>query len=730
MKKLYYLIIFLFSLLFFVDGTAQSVIIGPGDYSSITYGPLRSSSTANQNGRYAYIYPASLLGAMEHGSTIRSVEFSRAGLNEMVGTVNFKIYLGSTSLEDWGSSTLPWDSALTQATLVYDANPTTAVGNSPGFKVFSFGTPFVYDTTNGKNLVVLTEYSQVEGQTSTINWSYDNSTGVPAYANYQTKYSYGTSLPASLASSNERHPQIKINFPLSNDAGIFSVSPSGLYYYPAGTTELPMTGMVINEGLNAATFTVTRTIYDGSSSVYTNTQNVTNLAYGETQEVAFIPFTGYVLGTEYTIKDSVFLTGDGNPLNDVMMTSFIPQIAKPAVFVFSSATTNERSNRDSTILALDTYGLIYDTLDRDNGLQDLSSWSTVIWSDESSVQDDERMKLMAFLNSGTELDEKSLIIAGDDIGFNHGRSGATMYDTVFYQQYLHAFYYLDDGNGTPDASRICGEIVNPGLCDSISSSYPDGIGALYGAQVAYRFADLPSNSDTVVAVVFDGPIYNVCYYAFEFREIVESVTDGVNQIMDGALVWVVAAGGTIPVELMTFNVSVNENNVTLNWATATETNNQGFTVERRYGDNEFRQIAFIKGKGTTTERVNYSYTDTKLAPGNYVYRLKQMDNDGSFTYSNEVNAVVELPKVYSLEQNYPNPFNPVTRIKYSVPVESFVNLAVYNILGEKVATLVQEIAKAGVYDVDFNASAFASGIYFYRLEAGDFISIKKMMLLK
>src|SRR4030095_12076862 len=91
---------------------------------------------------------------------------------------------------------------------------------------------------------------------------------------------------------------------------------------------------------------------------------------------------------------------------------------------------------------------------------------------------------------------------------------------------------------------------------------------------------------------------------------------------------------------------------------------------------------------------------------------------------------IEIPNYYSLSQNYPNPFNPVTNIKYTIPKTGIVKLKVFDVLGKEVRTLVNELKSPGVYNVDFDASNLASGIYFYRIEAGDFTAVKKMMLVK
>ena len=186
----------------------------------------------------------------------------------------------------------------------------------------------------------------------------------------------------------------------------------------------------------------------------------------------------------------------------------------------------------------------------------------------------------------------------------------------------------------------------------------------------------------------------------------------------------------VPVELTSFTASVNKTDVTLNWKTVTETNNQGFDIERMGEGGQFEKIGYVAGFGTTTEPKNYSFNDTKLEPGNYTYRLKQVDLDGTYKYSDEVNIEVSQPLEYSLEQNYPNPFNPSTIIKYSIPEDGVVKLAVYNLLGEEVTNLVNTQQKAGRYEVVFDASGFASGVYIYRLESNSYSSIKKMLLIK
>lgn len=202
------------------------------------------------------------------------------------------------------------------------------------------------------------------------------------------------------------------------------------------------------------------------------------------------------------------------------------------------------------------------------------------------------------------------------------------------------------------------------------------------------------------------------------------------QLIENAA-WILSPENIVPVELVSLNASVTNNNVTLNWITASELNNSGFSVERRVaGDLMYQSVGFVQGRGTTTEMSSYAFTDMNLRDGSYIYRLKQVDFDGSFEYSSEVYVDITAPSVYALEQNYPNPFNPSTLIKYSLSQEGMVNLVVYNLLGEKVAILVNEVQKAGRHEIIFDASQLASGIYFYRIEASSFSSVRKMLLMK
>lgn len=186
----------------------------------------------------------------------------------------------------------------------------------------------------------------------------------------------------------------------------------------------------------------------------------------------------------------------------------------------------------------------------------------------------------------------------------------------------------------------------------------------------------------------------------------------------------------VPVEFTSFTANVNENTVTLNWSTATETNNSGFSVERKASNSNWQTIGFVNGNGNSTVTNHYSFADQNVATGAYTYRLKQIDYNGSSSYSAEVNVEVVPVNSFSLSQNYPNPFNPSTIIKYSIPSNEYVTLKVFDVLGRETATLVNEEQVRGEYSINFNAANLASGIYYYSITAGSYRATHKMILAK
>ena len=202
--------------------------------------------------------------------------------------------------------------------------------------------------------------------------------------------------------------------------------------------------------------------------------------------------------------------------------------------------------------------------------------------------------------------------------------------------------------------------------------------------------------------------------------------------------------GALPVELSSFSATTIGKDVKLSWNTATEINNYGFEVERQIHTSTplsvtgWEKIGFVNGNGNSNSPKDYSFVDDNVTSGKFSYRLKQIDNDGQFEYSKTIEVDFGAPKKFELSQNYPNPFNPSTTIRFSLPEASLnpsqggtlVKLTVYNILGQQVAVLVNDLLESGVHTINFNASELNSGMYIYKIEAGNFVQTRKMTLIK
>jgi hypothetical protein len=218
-----------------------------------------------------------------------------------------------------------------------------------------------------------------------------------------------------------------------------------------------------------------------------------------------------------------------------------------------------------------------------------------------------------------------------------------------------------------------------------------------------------------------------------------AITDAASNFVSNAFAG--SDNSPLPIQLASLTATaVNQNEVRVDWTTATETNNYGFEVEKAADTpTNYQTIAnsFVAGHGTTIQPHSYTFTDAAASPGIWYYRLKQIDLDGTVHYTEgmQVDLVTgveeeEVPTVFALDQNYPNPFNPSTVIEFALPKEEHVVLEVYNMLGQRVKTLVNEVRPVGYYAVPFNAEGLASGLYFYRLYTTEVSLLKKMVLLK
>ena len=327
------------------------------------------------------------------------------------------------------------------------------------------------------------------------------------------------------------------------------------------------------------------------------------------------------------------------------------------------------------------------------------------------------------------IDNINFIIAGSGILFKSTDGGNSWIELPTFNEFIYDLQFFNMTLGWAKAYNI-----NGGLLYKTTNG-----GNTWNQQVqpmrSYQFI-----TEEMGWYVNDNEIYNSTNGGYNW-EIQNSNTN--NYLYDIFFLdvnsgWAVGANGTIlhtpngglPVELVSFAIELQDNEIILNWITATETNNQGFAIERKHLSFDWEKIGYIEGKGTTTETHHYTFTDNDIKPGKYQYKLKQIDFDGSFEYSKIVEVEVGSPTEFSLAQNYPNPFNPKTIISYQIPELSFITLKIYDVLGNEIETLVNEEKPAGEYEVKFNGANLPSGIYFYRIIAGSYVETKKMVLLK
>lgn len=189
-------------------------------------------------------------------------------------------------------------------------------------------------------------------------------------------------------------------------------------------------------------------------------------------------------------------------------------------------------------------------------------------------------------------------------------------------------------------------------------------------------------------------------------------------------------GEPLPVELSMFSATINGNQIILTWKTETEVCNYGFEIERSAQANDWEKIGFVKGNGNSYSPKEYSFTDSPEQFTNFQYRLKQIDTDGLFKYSNIVSVNFNIPLQFELKQNFPNPFNPVTNIYYNLPADGFVTIKVYDLLANEIITLINEEKSAGNYFTTFDGSELSSGVYICTMVAKNFNKSIKMLMLK
>ena len=303
------------------------------------------------------------------------------------------------------------------------------------------------------------------------------------------------------------------------------------------------------------------------------------------------------------------------------------------------------------------------------------------------------------------------------------------YDTKTPVHYMFNIQGIADGTGNLNTLLGQAGSMGDGMTFTFSgeNNYIDQLNAISPAVVMFK-----NQSPVYGAMIHYNPgTYRTIGSSFEFGGLVNGTSPSTRDSLAGRMLEFFNLL-RIPVELASLNAEVIQNSVKITWETATEINNLGFDVERSTDGKSFVKIGTVKGMGTTTEVSKYSYIDNSINESGLIYyRLKQIDLDGTSAYSGTIEVDYSaLPTEFSLSQNYPNPFNPSTTIKFALPKSVRVTLKIYDALGSEVETLINKEMEAGYHQLDWNAGKYSSGMYIYRITAGDFNSVKKMMILK
>jgi hypothetical protein len=641
--------------------------------SGATSGNSRAPQGAQRYVRTGYIISAAELAAagVPKGATFYSWGFSYSTAQNVATTGALKLYLQNTTDAAWSKSTT-WSNGSTgtidSMTLVHDGNVTIPATTGAWDFTLSNGTAFTY---NGGALYVAFDYQNATGTiATTANVANCNANAVGGSNGLRNAFST-TAIPTAIANTSAYRPETRAGFKtgVNNDAAVTLVYSYGKLPLVWGAAS-PIQACVQNVGDQDLTNVVVTLKVTGANT-FTNTKTVASLTHDAAASlVTFDAFTPTATGAN-TVTVSV--ASDGNNANNSVSTLL--------------TTTNNTFGYGDTSAAIS--GIGYGTTSGAILARYFVSGSANV----SSVT-------LPLFNYTANTGKTLYGIVTDSTGKILDTSAAYTTKASDLGQAITLTF--------PKTPTVTNKSIYIGIAQVASTTawYP----------VGYQAED-PSRDNAYFGCDLDGSNFG-------------EISDYGRFMIEANL----AKATTIPVELSSFTSSAKDGVVTLKWSTATETNNSGFQVERKIASAAtWSNIGFVKGNSTTTAINSYSFKDdvSKLGVASYNYRLKQIDFDGSAKYYNLTEAVqVSGPQKFDLSQNYPNPFNPSTTISYSVAVDGKVKIEVYDVLGKLVKTLVNENKAAGSYSVSFNASELSSGVYIYKLSAGNVLMTKKMSLLK
>lgn len=507
--------------------------------------------------------------------------------------------------------------------------------------------------------------------------------------------------------------EVKVSSPLPSDVAVSAIHQTGKVFTKP-TMPVQMSGIVRNNGLSPATFNVVRTISPGN---YSSTQTVSSLAPGAQARVFFTDFTTYATGTVYTIKDSVYLPGDGNASNDTLNGSFTVAHARNTLIYYQDTV-----NRDSLVAHFIRNGMNgqFDTLQWSN-TRSLHPWKSLVvaCANGSVFSNSIKDSIKAYIDHSAPADKRTLVLFGNDVGYVFDRAASPSRDTTFYRQYLRSVYLEDNWiSDIPSANRRFNAFgpFSSIATDSLSDQYPDYVKPHQGGQAAFAPAYPGATGDTACAVYYSGTGYNLFYgtnvYA-GYRRMPQ-------QVLAYIAGWTAANGGLLPVTFAWFSGKALGNDVLLSWATSGEKNNAGFTVERSTDGFSFSDLAFITAAGNAATLSSYTFTDKAaplLAQGLY-YRIRQTDRDGSTGFSDVIFVSNGTTGAFRNISVSPNPFTSSFRLSFSGSRSCDARIRVYNASGILVSGQTMPVT-AGENTVNIDKLGMLDpGFYFVELEAG------------
>jgi Secretion system C-terminal sorting domain len=527
---------------------------------------------------------------------------------------------------------------------------------------------------------------------------------------------------------------LKLFVPLAHDVMVkdILVDPT----YPPGTNFTPQ-AVLKNFGLNTETFDATCTLKLGGNTVYTQNCSPVTIAAGAEQTVSFPAYVLNAANDLYEIKVTTNLAGDMDPANDSKTEYFNTYTTAREMVVLEIGTGTWCTYCPGSQMGADdlvTNGCTVAVVEYHNGDSFTNSYSNA------------RNTYYGINGFPTAVFDGVQYFVGGD----HTQSMYQYYLPIYEgRKELMSAFSVDifgdnsglDYNVVVKLNRLA---AIPPTWNNLVVHFTvteSDIPFSWQGQTEVDYAErlmVPNELGTAVDLInntqIDIPLsfsLNAAWITDKCQLAAFIQNLDTKEILQGDKVWITDLA-PVPVELTSFTAQASAEGVLLKWTTASELNNHGFEVERSLDGTGFFTVAFIQGAGTTTEGKEYSYTDNVEYKGGeiFYYRLKQVDLDGRIEYTDIIEVEFDIPKDFVLHQNYPNPFNPSTTIKYAVPKTSLVSLKIYDLTGQEVAVLVNEVKEAGTHELNFDASNLASGVYFYIMIAGDFSSVKKMNLLK